>query len=150
MGCVEVVIRKIKLLRESNNYTQQYVADELDISQNAYSLIEKGLTKLTIDRLEQIAMFYKIDIADFFTSESIGFESGMLENKKSHNNLPPVITPMEKILYEKTIQHLESNLNRLYSLIGQLTAASVHSNEDKGGIAKQNKPLSDRDNSHTL
>ena len=150
MGCVDVVIRKIKLLRESNNYTQQYVADELEISQNTYSLIEKGLTKLTIERLAQIAEFYKVEVADFFTSESLGLASGRLESKPDHNNFPPTVSPMEKILYEKTIQHLESNLNRLYSLIGQLTAASVHSNEDKGGIAKQNKPLSDRENSHTL
>lgn len=132
MSCVEVVIRKIKLLRESNNYTQQYVADELELSQNAYSLIEKGLTKLTIERLEQIAGFYKIDIADFFTSESLGLTSGTLENRRDHNNLPPAVSPMEKILYEKTIQHLESNLSRLYGLIDQLTAASVsNSNNDK-------------------
>ena len=114
MGCVEVVIRKIKLLRESNNYTQQYVADELELSQNAYSLIEKGLTKLTIERLEQIAVFYKIEVSDFFTSESLGLASGMLESKRDHNNLPPAVSPMEKILYEKTIQHLESNLSRTF------------------------------------
>ncbi|HET8573129.1 MAG TPA: helix-turn-helix transcriptional regulator [Edaphocola sp.] len=131
MGCVEVVIRKIKLLRESNNYTQQYVADELELSQNAYSLIEKGLTKLTIERLEQIATFYKIEVSDFFTSESLGLTSGTLEGKRDHNNLPPAVSPMEKILYEKTIQHLESNLSRLYSLIDQLTAASVRNSAGK-------------------
>lgn len=148
MGCVDVVIRKIKLLRESNNYTQQYVADELNISQNTYSLIEKGLTKLTIERLEQIAEFYRIEVADFFTSESLGLASGTLVSNRDHNNFPPAVSQMEKILYEKTIQHLESNLNRLYSLIDQLTAASVHSNDDKSLMAREGGSSSDRENSH--
>ncbi len=45
MNITDICARKIKMLREANNYTQDYVANELDISQNAYSLIEKVLPK---------------------------------------------------------------------------------------------------------
>lgn len=45
---------KIRKLRESLGLTQETMAAYLCISQNAYSLIEKGKTKIDIDRLLQI------------------------------------------------------------------------------------------------
>ena len=36
------------------NYTQEYVAYKLNISQNAFSKIELGHTKITVERLLQI------------------------------------------------------------------------------------------------
>lgn len=124
MNSTTIAIKKIKMLREINNYTQQYVANELDISQNAYSLIEKGLTKLTLDRLDQIALFYKINVIDLFMeSGNPTMDNDPLKQfASSHSNIPPPITPLEKILYEKTIQHLESNITRLYTLIEQLAS----------------------------
>lgn len=58
------VARKIKLLRESHNYTQNYVADFLGISQNTYSLIERGITKLTVQTLHELCRLYKVRITD--------------------------------------------------------------------------------------
>src|SRR5690606_28881981 len=43
---------KIRILREINNYTQKYVANILEISQNTYSMIERGETRLTMDIFE--------------------------------------------------------------------------------------------------
>lgn len=124
MNSTAIAIKKIKMLREINNYTQQYVANELDISQNAYSLIEKGLTKLTLDRLDQIAAFYKVQVADFLVDAmNPGLSAdAMKQLALGHSNVPPPVTPLEKILYEKTIQHLESNITRLYTLIEQLAS----------------------------
>jgi transcriptional regulator with XRE-family HTH domain len=45
---------KIRKLRENLGLTQETMAEYLCISQNAYSLIEKGKTKIDIDRLLQI------------------------------------------------------------------------------------------------
>jgi DNA-binding XRE family transcriptional regulator len=55
---------RIKRLREYRNYTQQYMADSLDLSQNAYCKIENGTTKLTIDRSGQthLNLFFKYDL----------------------------------------------------------------------------------------
>lgn len=124
MNSTAIAIKKIKMLREVNNYTQQYVANELDISQNAYSLIEKGLTKLTLDRLDQIAAFYKVDLIEIVseTGNPLLGNDSIKQNASLHSNTPPIITPLEKILYEKTILHLESNITRLYTLIEQLAS----------------------------
>lgn len=46
---------KIRRLRELQNLTQQYLADQLSISQRAYSKIENGQTQLSVERLNRIA-----------------------------------------------------------------------------------------------
>lgn len=46
---------KIKRLRELRNYTQEYMAGRLGISQRGYSKIESGKSALSVQRLRQIA-----------------------------------------------------------------------------------------------
>jgi transcriptional regulator with XRE-family HTH domain len=57
-----VICEKLKSLREKHGYTQQEVADALNMSQNAYSLLENGITKLDVERLFAIAEFYKVSV----------------------------------------------------------------------------------------
>lgn len=45
---------KIRVLRRNREYSQEYMALLLNISQNAYSRLENGKTPITIDRLYQI------------------------------------------------------------------------------------------------
>ncbi|HVT84238.1 MAG TPA: helix-turn-helix transcriptional regulator [Chitinophagaceae bacterium] len=59
-----VICEKLKSLREKHGYAQQEVADALNMSQNAYSLLENGITKLDVERLFAIAEFYKISVSD--------------------------------------------------------------------------------------
>jgi transcriptional regulator with XRE-family HTH domain len=56
------VCYNIKKLRELRGYTQCYMAEELKITQGAYSLIENDKSKLEIQRLEQIAAILNTDI----------------------------------------------------------------------------------------
>ncbi|WP_443945337.1 helix-turn-helix domain-containing protein [Pedobacter sp. AW1-32] len=55
------VAGNIRKIREYRDYTQDYLAAKLDISQNAYSKIELGYSKLTVDRLFQIAAILEVD-----------------------------------------------------------------------------------------
>jgi len=43
------------------NYSQEYLADRLGISQVSYSRIEKGQTKLDLERMQQIAAVLEVD-----------------------------------------------------------------------------------------
>lgn len=52
---IKSVAANIRKIREEKNYTQEYLAAKLKISQNAYSKIELGYTKITLERLFQIA-----------------------------------------------------------------------------------------------
>src|ERR1051326_3180927 len=52
--------QKLRLLREFRNYSQEYIAEKLGITQHAYSRIENNLTKLTAERLERLAAILNI------------------------------------------------------------------------------------------
>jgi transcriptional regulator with XRE-family HTH domain len=60
----KLICEKLKSLREKYGYSQQTVADALSMSQNTYSLLETGKTKLDVERLILIAEFYKISAYD--------------------------------------------------------------------------------------
>ena len=49
------VAGKIRTMRRNREYSQEYMALLLNISQNAYSRLENGKTPITIDRLYQIS-----------------------------------------------------------------------------------------------
>jgi transcriptional regulator with XRE-family HTH domain len=60
---------KIRQLRKQLGYTQQGMARHLCISQNAYSLIERGQTRIDIERLLKISRVLKISINELINME---------------------------------------------------------------------------------
>jgi len=69
---VKKVATNIRKIREYRNYTQEYLAAKLKISQNAYSKIELGYTKITVDRLFRIADILEVDPIDILIKENEG------------------------------------------------------------------------------
>ncbi|QXV65844.1 helix-turn-helix transcriptional regulator [Mucilaginibacter sp. 21P] len=65
---VKAVAMNIRKRREDLNYTQEYLAAKLNISQNAYSKIELGYTKITVERLFQIADILDIDLTNLINT----------------------------------------------------------------------------------
>ncbi|MBK8502552.1 MAG: helix-turn-helix transcriptional regulator [Saprospiraceae bacterium] len=61
--CIQETIRQYRIVR---GYSQEYVAHQLDISQKAYSKIERGETKLTIDRLLKLSRIMEIPRAALY------------------------------------------------------------------------------------
>lgn len=57
----KLVATNIRKIREHKNYTQEYLAAKLQISQNAYSRIELGYTRLTLERFFHIALILEVD-----------------------------------------------------------------------------------------
>jgi len=58
------VAANIRKVREYRNYTQDYLAAKLEISQNAYSKIELGYSKITLDRLFHIALILEVEVME--------------------------------------------------------------------------------------
>lgn len=67
---IKQVAGNIRKIREYRNYTQEYLAAKLHISQNAYSKIELGYTRITIDRLFHIAEVLGVDATEIINSEN--------------------------------------------------------------------------------
>ena len=66
---IKIVAVNIRKIREHRNYTQEYLAMKLKISQNAYSKIELGYTKITLERLYQIAQILDVDLIELIKAE---------------------------------------------------------------------------------
>jgi len=52
--------QKLRVIREFRNYSQEHIAGKLGISQNSYSRIENNQTKLTAERLKQLAAILNV------------------------------------------------------------------------------------------
>lgn len=100
--------RIMKILRESKNYSQEYVAGKLGINQNAYSKMENGKVKLTLDRIRQLAEIYDIKPEYFLSLDlpvinfNIGPNShgGFIDKYVNNSNYfdPELI---QKLLFER-------------------------------------------------
>ena len=61
---LNIVCENIRLQRQIKNYTQEYMAQRLSISQNAFSKIELGISLPSIKRIFQIAFILEISVID--------------------------------------------------------------------------------------
>jgi|GEM_PF-1686614 len=78
----------MRSLRESHQFSQEYVAAELGINQNTYSKLESGQTQITIKRLEQLSKVYKVELTVFF-KEPEPSESTTLHAKRVLPKMEP-------------------------------------------------------------
>ncbi len=61
---------KLRTIRISMGYTQDYVANKLFIDPVNYGRIERGQSKITIDRLTKISEILDFDVSEIFSKES--------------------------------------------------------------------------------
>lgn len=59
----------IRKYRELRNYSQDYVAKKMGISQNAYSKIENNITQLTVNHVKQISQILEVSIVDLLRDD---------------------------------------------------------------------------------
>ena len=97
-----------------NQWSQEEMAEKLAMSANGYAKIERGQTKLTFDKLNQIAQIFKIDVVELITKEKPLF---LLVGDNSHNygsnyygNNEALIAENEKL--KLTISHNNEIIQR--------------------------------------
>lgn len=59
----------IKKNRETKNFTQDFVAKAMNISQNAYSKIETGSTALTVHHLKELSRIFQVSMVDLIRDD---------------------------------------------------------------------------------
>ena len=77
---------KIRALRELNNWSQEDMAERLNISKSSYSRLERDESKLDLAKLEKLAAIFKIDIAELITTDRKGLVCLIGENSGSNAN----------------------------------------------------------------
>lgn len=121
---------KIKNIRELKNLTQGYMAERLDISQAAYSKLEKGDIKLSPEKLSDIAKILEVSTEDIASFDSQKYFNSF-NNVKGNNNGSVIIeledSKLIRKLFEDKINLLEnllensnSELKKYKSMYGEL------------------------------
>lgn len=63
------VNEKIRTIRETRNWSQEDMAEKMNMSKNGYAKIERGETKLNLHKLEQIANIFNIDVLELIKND---------------------------------------------------------------------------------
>jgi len=99
----------IRKVRELKGYSQEYMAQTLEISQKQYSRIEKNETELTLTKLEAIGKVLEVT-----SQQLLGFDEKFIfqncENAFGNNQNYYAYSGKERELFEKRIVHLEGEI----------------------------------------
>lgn len=97
----------IKKLRELKNYTQEYMAQQLNMSSAGYGKIERNETDISLKRLDEIAKILETSIAHILNFD----EKHFFYNIHTNTNSPVGNTNTATFhLNEKLIEHLENEI----------------------------------------
>lgn len=69
--CTKTVLENIHYIRRVREYSQDFMAYKLSISQNAYSKLESGKTPLTMDRFFKIAELLHVSPVQLLAREGM-------------------------------------------------------------------------------
>lgn len=122
MGAIHA---KIKRFREDIGFTQIEMAEKLNIHVKTWQKIENGITRLDIERLQQISSIFEIPVEDLINTEDsvhikevknennrVGFAiAGVTINERSEN---------ETSLYEKLLEEKDKVIEAQTKYIAEL------------------------------
>lgn len=117
---------KIKSIRELKNYTQQYVAEQLQMTQAGYSKIEKGTTNLTIEKLQRLSVIFELPIENIINFER---NSYFVESKNY-----VVVNKPDEVSFTSVKKLYEDKIDLLEKLLGK-TSKELQSYKEKYGLA---------------
>jgi transcriptional regulator with XRE-family HTH domain len=122
-----VIGNKLRILRMGKGYSQEYLAEVLEVSQKTYSNMENNKSSISIKTLKKIAIEYKIDLIELLSDDKViiknnsskegsTFQGGIIINHMSEellNQMKERIEELKKIISEKNkhIEFLEKRLN---------------------------------------
>lgn len=66
---MENINKRIEKIRKEKEYSHEYMAHMLDISQAAYSKMSNNITKLSVERLYKIAEILEVTVGDILGIE---------------------------------------------------------------------------------
>lgn len=120
----------LKVLREVNNYTQEYVATKIGVDQSTYSKIERNPKNLKVEHVEKLAELYDVGVADILSSEGLTIHSsGHIEKNNGYvnNNYEMQREVLDKIYAVKDdeiktlkeqVEYLQKQNDQLLKMLG--------------------------------
>ncbi len=84
---------KVRFMRKERGWTQEFMAEKLEMTPNSYSNIERGITDIQNSRLEQIAKVFDTDLLDLYNYGEKG--GNCLAGDNNQNNIQNLIFSQE-------------------------------------------------------
>ena len=108
---MENVIKNIEKIRKDKDYSHEYMAFQIGISQAAYSKLINNRTKLTVERLYQIAEILEVKVTQLLDIESqINFTQNNKDNSVGYLQKEYNLYQENRSQYEKIIELYEARL----------------------------------------
>ena len=110
---------RIKVLRESLGYSQEYVASQLSITQQALSRIEQNPENTTLNRLKELSLILGVSLTSLIGEE----DTYILQNFQQQGGQASTVMYMtgiaenERKAYENHIKDLKEQVKLLSDLI---------------------------------
>jgi transcriptional regulator with XRE-family HTH domain len=121
----------LRVLREINNYTQEYVASQIGVDQSTYSKIERNPKIIRGEQAEKLAELYDVGVGDILSpGVTISFSNSTFSDKGYVHNLHEEIhnAALEKVIAAKDseiktikeeLEYLRKQNNQLLALLGE-------------------------------
>lgn len=121
----------LRVLREINNYTQEYVALQIGVDQSMYSKIERNPKIINGVQAEKLAELYDVGVGDILSpGVTIVFSNSTFSDKGYVHNLHEEIhnAALEKVIAAKDgeiktlkeeLEYLRKQNNQLLALLGE-------------------------------
>ena len=112
-------VNRIKVLRESLGYSQEYVASQLSITQQALSRIEQNPENATLNRLKELSLILGVSLTSLIGEE----DTYILQNFQQQGGQASTVMYMtgiaenERRAYENHIKDLKEQLTLLSDLL---------------------------------
>lgn len=110
---------KIRSLREQQNWTQEEMAQHIEMSKNGYAKIERGESKVNLERLEKIATVFDMDVVELINHDKgfvyWGDHNG--NNTNYYGNNENFIYEIEKL--KQTLHHQSIIIEKNNELLAQ-------------------------------
>ncbi len=115
---------KIRALREMKNWSQEQMAERVNMSKNGYAKVERGETRLTVETLDRISQAFDMDLVELISISDKGLICLFSENNSGthygnfYQGSEHFIAENEKL--QLIIEHQKAMLNQKDELITTL------------------------------
>ena len=77
---------KLRVYRTEKGYTQEKIADLLQISQASYSNLENNIGKVDLKTIQKISEIYEIDLISLLNQDGVNFNQNLNKTNNDSNN----------------------------------------------------------------
>jgi transcriptional regulator with XRE-family HTH domain len=128
------VNEKIKLVREAKGFTQEQVAEKLQMSKNGYGDIERGATDPKLSKLEKIAEAFNMELSELVDLTDKGTVNvNFSQSNKHHQNNVYVGSQSAELreqLLNKEMEFKDKEIALLKKIIELMEAKTYVTNQE--------------------